>query len=63
MSDDTIVRRLKKRARPVAVDARVVGVDEWAKRKGLQYGTIVVDLERRTVVDVLDTYDVEAVER
>jgi transposase len=63
VSDDTIVRRLKKRARPVAVDARVVGVDEWAKRKGLNYGTIVVDLERRTVVDVLDTYDVEAVER
>ena len=34
-----------------------------AKRKGLHYGTIVVDLERRTVVDVLDTYDVEAVQR
>jgi transposase len=42
VSDDTIVRRLKKRARPVADDARVVGVDEWAKRKGLNYGTIVV---------------------
>jgi len=63
VSDDTIVRRLKTRARPAVVDARVVGVDEWAKRKGLNYGTIVVDLERRTVVDVLDTYDVEAVER
>lgn len=61
-SDDTIVRRLKKRARPPAVDARVVGVDGWAKRTGLNYGTIVVDLERRTVVDVLDTYDVEAVQ-
>ena len=36
-------------------------MDEWAKRKGRTYGTIVVDLERRTVVDVLDTYDVEAV--
>ena len=63
VSDDTILRRLKKRARPAVIDARVVGVDEWAKRKGLNYGTIVVDLERRTVVDVLDTYDVEAVER
>jgi hypothetical protein len=63
VSDDTIVRRLKTRARPAVVDARVVGVDGWAKRKGLNYGTIVVDLERRTVVDVLDTYDVEAVER
>jgi transposase len=63
VSDDTILRRLKKRARPAVIDACVVGVDEWAKRKGLNYGTIVVDLERRTVVDVLDTYDVEAVER
>jgi transposase len=62
VSDDTILRRIKKRARPAVIGARVVGVDEWAKRKGLHYGTIVVDLERRTVVDVLDTYDVEAVE-
>jgi len=32
---------------------RVVGVDDWAWRKGHNYGTIVVDLERREVVDVL----------
>jgi hypothetical protein len=31
----------------------VIGLDEWASRKGLHYGTIVVDLERRTVIDVL----------
>ena len=31
----------------------MVGLDEWASRKGLHYGTIAVDLERRTVVDVL----------
>src|SRR6195256_1572222 len=29
----------------------------------VDYGTIVVDLERRTVVDVLDTDDVKAVEQ
>jgi hypothetical protein len=34
VSHDTIVRRLKKRARPVAVAARVVGVDEWASARG-----------------------------
>jgi transposase len=28
-------------------------VDDWAKRKGQQYGTILVDLERRCVVDLL----------
>jgi transposase len=31
----------------------VVGLDEWASRKGFHYGTIAVDLERRTVIDVL----------
>ena len=32
---------------------RVAGVDDWAWRKGHKYGTIIVDLERRAVVDVL----------
>jgi Transposase len=30
-----------------------LGIDDWAWRKGSTYGTIVVDLERREVVDVL----------
>ena len=32
---------------------RVVAVDDWAMRKGRTYGTIMVDLERRRVVDLL----------
>jgi len=32
---------------------RVVGLDEWAARKGTRFGTIAVDLERRRVIDVL----------
>ncbi len=31
----------------------VVGVDDWAKRRGRSYGTIIVDLERRRVIDLL----------
>ena len=31
----------------------MAGVDDWAWRKGHNYGTIVVDLERRQVVDLL----------
>jgi len=31
----------------------VAGIDDWSWRKGCTYGTIVVDLERREVVDVL----------
>jgi transposase len=62
VSDDTILRRLKKSSKTKNNGAEVVGLDEWAKRKGLNYGTIVVDLERRTVIDVLDKHSTEAVE-
>lgn len=32
---------------------RVLGVDDWAYRKGRTYGTIIVDLERAQVIDLL----------
>ncbi len=44
----------KARSESSAVAAvHVAGVDDWAWRKGSNYGTIIVDLERREVVDVL----------
>src|SRR5580698_4346112 len=53
-SDDTILRRLKHLPRePVSSEVRVIGVDEWAWGKGQTFGTILVDLERGRVVDVL----------
>ena len=54
-SDDTILRHLKRRAkeRRTQANVRVVGVDDWAWRKGSTYGTIIVDLERREVIDLL----------
>src|ERR1700722_19026073 len=56
VSDDTILRRIKRRARAAMHGEqrlRVVGVDDWAWKKGQTYGTILVDLERRTVADLL----------
>lgn len=32
---------------------RVVGIDDWAWKKGARYGTILVDLERHRVIDLL----------
>jgi len=54
-SDDTILRCLKQRAKARRAEAnvRVVGVDDWAWRKGSTYGTIIADLEQREVVDLL----------
>ena len=54
-SDSTILRAVKERAAAQSsrAAARVIGIDEWAWRKGMNYGTIFVDLERRRVADLL----------
>jgi transposase len=38
---------------PTTPGPRVLGVDDWAWRKGQRYGTILVDLERHAVTDLL----------
>ncbi|MBV9909099.1 MAG: ISL3 family transposase, partial [Hyphomicrobiales bacterium] len=58
VSDTTILASLKQHAKTPSENAagvavRVAGVDDWAWRKGSNYGTIIVDLERREVVDVV----------
>ena len=59
VSDDTVLRRIKTQPRK-AVAARVLGVDEWAWRKRLRYGTILVDLERSRVIDLLPVRTAES---
>ena len=38
---------------PACGAPRILGVDDWAFRKGQTYGTILVDLEARRVIDLL----------
>ena len=52
-SADTVLRLVRALPLPEPEPPRVVGVDDWALRKGRSYGTILVDLERRRVLDLL----------
>lgn len=53
VSADTLLRIA--RAIPIEEQPtpRVLGVDDWAMKKGHRYGTILVDLEEQQVVDLL----------
>jgi transposase len=53
VSADTLVRILRRRAAPTPDTVRVVGIDDFAWRQGQRYGTIVCDLEKRRVIDLL----------
>ena len=50
---DTFLRRIKGAPVPEVGKVRVLGVDDFAFKKGSTYGTILVDLERHKVVDLL----------
>ncbi|RUU07791.1 transposase, partial [Mesorhizobium sp. M6A.T.Ca.TU.002.02.2.1] len=62
VSDDTILRQLKRDAAVThcTSEIRVVGIDDWSWRRATRYGTIMVDLERRSVVDILDDRNVDS---
>lgn len=61
ISDDTVLRLVKLRpSRNAGNMVRCLGVDDWAWRKGQQYGTILVDLERHCVIDLLPERSAES---
>ena len=53
VSGDTVLRLVRRRGIEPCPPPQVVGVDDWAWRRGHGYGTIVCDLERRRVIDLL----------
>lgn len=48
-----VLRVLRAQVRSPLQPIRALGVDDWAKKRGQSYGTILVDLDRRQVVDLL----------
>jgi transposase len=52
-SPDTLLRCVRRAPREPIPAPRVIGIDDWAWRKGHRYGTIICDLERHQVIDLL----------
>ncbi len=50
----TILRAVQATPMPTFPTPRILGVDDWAKKRGQTYGTILVDLERHRVIDLLE---------
>ncbi len=53
VSSDTLLRLVRATDVPERSTPEVLGVDDFALRKGVKYGTILLNLERQCLVDLL----------
>ena len=62
VSKDTFLRSVRATPGEAVAEPRVVGIDDWAWRKGQRYGTLICDLERRRIIDLLPDREPATVE-
>lgn len=53
VSNDTLLRVIRRQGLPPSIPPSVIGIDDWAWRRNHRYGTIVCDLERRRPIRLL----------
>jgi|WetSurSiteA1Bulk_404760.scaffolds.fasta_scaffold09779_2 transposase len=60
-SPDTIIRIARRTTLPKYSIPRIIGIDDWAIRKGVKYGTLIVDLEQHRPIAVLPDRTMESI--
>lgn len=60
-SRDTILRLLRQSQRSVQAEPHIIGLDDWAWKRRLRYGTLICDLERGLPLDLLPDRTAETV--
>jgi transposase len=53
ISPDTVLNLVRQLPLPATGDVRVLGIDDFSFRRGRNFGTILLDLERQKVIDLL----------
>jgi transposase len=61
-SRDTILRLVRRFPQPAESSPRIIGLDDWAYKRRLRYGTLICDLERGQPIDLLPDREVSTVE-
>ena len=52
-SRDTILRLIRKSEPSAQQEPRIIGLDDWAWKRRLRYGTLICDLEQGLPIDLL----------
>jgi transposase len=53
ISNDTLLRAVRRRGSASFAPPTVIGIDDWAWRRNQRYGTLICDLERRKTIALL----------
>lgn len=53
VSDDTLLRVVRRRGTPAFAPPQVIGIDDWAWKRNHRYGTLICDLERQRTIALL----------
>ena len=54
LSYSTVLRNIHRLTPSQYADIKIIGIDDWAWRKGINYGTIILDMHSKYPVDLLE---------